>query len=710
MSGLSLWLQLCGSLVLTQHALWPQLDELTVVRAMRVNSSTYSSSYHLYPIRRTFRDKHVYHRDVSSLRALQQAVQGEPSECCQQRLAHAEAQRSFHHLPLPRLRHLQLYRGPLDSLPEEQLLQPADVEQHAWLPILPLLRALRHLCTVELNLPLQDYARLFAQLKTGDLPVSLSSLHLCGFRSWSGGSQECLARLPAHALPASLHVLRVDSLVRVRDCGLPDSLHELVVECSWPTAEHPAALVPWPHSLAVLGMCVDTSYSLTLPHSLHALTLSFVRGSPLLSGWLPAQLRSLTLYGLEAAWLPDALPHTLEQLHLHDCALHLHPLQRGSLPPALLSLTVERRLPGPTSYEPLVPLLGPLVVDALPASLTSLTLDGHAPHSFVPGALPTGLTQLNMRCCDFNQPCLPGWLPRRLRSLTLGEFNHPLDAGLLPHSIEELCLHACSQPIRVGSLPSKLRHLVLDSHFVEWELEGIATERKAEDGLIEVGALPDGLTSLELRRPMTMLVPGQLPASLRLLELGTHFFAALPPRWLPAGLTHLVFSGAKQCQPSATNAQGEEVLPASLRSLVFGKSPHCFPALRTGDLPQGVTRLDISVRHEWSCPSPLPASLTSLSLISRQPLCAGVLHDGLVDLALRYYSHALVPGLWPPSLRRLQIGRHSVNWALSEGVLPASLSLLELSCKYKEVHGEQQEQPPWLPWNTELRWLDDYMD
>ena len=136
-------------------------------------------------------------------------------------------------------------------------------------------------------------------------------------------------------------------------------------------------------------------------------------------------------------------------------------------------------------------------------------------------------------------------------------------------------------------------------HFSERKWAGIETERRAEVGLIDVGALPDGLTSLELHRPMTTLVVGQLPASLRLLELGSHFFAPLPPRWLPSGLTHLVLTGAKQlCQRSTTNAQGEEVLPASLRSLVFGNGSHCFPALRSGDLPPGITHFDVRVRHE----------------------------------------------------------------------------------------------------------------
>ena len=132
---------------------------------------------------------------------------------------------------------------------------------------MPLLCALRHLLTCELELSAQDYAHLFAQLRPGDISASVSTLHVDGSRSWSGESQEHVARLPAHDLPFSLHRLRVDSLVRVRDCGLPDSLHELVVECSWPTAEHPAALLPWPHGLAVLDLCVDTSHSLTLPHS-----------------------------------------------------------------------------------------------------------------------------------------------------------------------------------------------------------------------------------------------------------------------------------------------------------------------------------------------------------------------------------------------------------------------------------------------------------
>ena len=57
----------------------------------------------------------------------------------------------------------------------------------------------------------------------------------------------------------------------------------------------------------------------------------------------------------------------------------------------------------------MLPVFGPLVVDALPASLTSLSLDGPAPHSLVPGVLPAGLTQLDMRRCDFNQPCLAGY-------------------------------------------------------------------------------------------------------------------------------------------------------------------------------------------------------------------------------------------------------------------------------------------------------------
>ena len=705
MAGLSLWLQLCSSLPLTQHALWPQLDERTVVRAMRVNRGTYYSSYHLYPIRRFFRDGYLQ-CDVSSLRAVQQAVHRVDEEHEHFDRCEDDAERSLDHLPLPRLCHVHLYRRADDSMTEQQQQQ----QQRRFLPVLPLLRALRHLLTCELELSSQNYARLFAHLRPGDISVSVSSLHLAGVYPYDAVQQEQVARLPRDALPSSLHRLRVDSLVRVRDCGLPDSLCELVVDCPWPAAEHTVDVLPWPPSLALLDVCVDTSRAtdqsrLALPHSLHTLTLGFfpVRGSLPLSGWLPATLRTLTLHDFDAPLLPGALPRTLEELRLHDCALHLHPLQQGSLPPALRRLTVQRTLLGPTSEQAVLPVLGPLPLGALPASLISLTLNGHVPHSFAPGALPAGLTQLDMRCCDFNQPCLPGWLPKGLRSLTLGEFNQPLDAGLLPSSIEQLRLHAFSQPIRVGSLPSELRHLVLeDSSFTEWEW----TERQAEDGMIEVGALPDGLESLKLARPMTTLVPGQLPASLLLLELGTHFFAALPPRWLPAGLTHLVFQGGKQQPPrSATNAE-DEVLPASLRSLVYGTSTYTFPALRTGDLPQSLTHLEIGV-HELTCPSPLPASLTSLSLSSRQPLPVGVLPDGLVDLALLWYGHALVSGLLPSSLRRLRIGRLSVECALSEGALPASLSLLELSHRYKEVHGEQQEQPPWLPWNTELRWLND---
>jgi hypothetical protein len=201
---------------------------------------------------------------------------------------------------------------------------------------------------------------------------------------------------------------------------------------------------------------------------------------------------------------------------------------------------------------------------------------------------------------------------------------------------------------------------------------------------------------------MTLVTPGQLPTTLRHLTLGHPFSSALPVGWLPARLTHLVVeSGFTATLRSCRNLEGE-VLPASLRSLVLPY--YKFHTVQASQLPARLRHLAIHVNDLSG--SSLPSSLISLSLSTRQPIPPRALREGLVDFTLTWYPHALGPGVLPCSLHRLRLGRGAVQFALNRGVLPVSLRVLELSTTYRERHGTE-EQPPWLPRDTELRFIND---
>ena len=169
------------------------------------------------------------------------------------------------------------------------------------------------------------------------------------------------------------------------------------------------------------------------------------------------------------------------------------------------------------------------------------------------------------------------------------------------------------------------------------------------------------------------LQAGSLPPTLTFLHLGAEFDQPLAPGVLPESLRCLVGRGPL----GERHLLAQRLLPASLQRLSLDHWPH---ALEVGALPQQLKALHMAVcprphiaLQPQSCPppcctSPSPASLDAFCPTSSPPPSSSC-------TCASGYDYPLLPGVLPPSLRRLVLSR-TFSQPLQLGSLPEGLLFL----------------------------------
>ena len=234
----------------------------------------------------------------------------------------------------------------------------------------------------------------------------------------------------------------------------------------------------------------------------------------------------------------------------------------GQLPPGLLPHGLRR-------LHIAVSLDVPLLVKSLPSTIEVLQVDGYIAHEALSiGVLPKSLRHLVME--QWNYDLHPGFLPPSLERLSLAAFNQPLDFDVLPASLKALQLFSFTHPLLPGVLPAGLTHLSMSNFHDQ----------------IDEGVLPPSLVSLDLgpRSQNSLISPSVLPHSLRVLSLYTHGEYPLWPGPLPTGLAvlHWTHEG-----PPITPLPGQ--LPDSLLVMDLGRCE--LHSIAEDALPASVTHL-----------------------------------------------------------------------------------------------------------------------
>lgn len=277
----------------------------------------------------------------------------------------------------------------------------------------------------------------------------------------------------------------------------------------------------------------------------------------------------------------------------------------------------------------------------------------------------------------------PGQLPQSLTHLTLGDgFNQSIGRDVLPPSLTHLTLgHGFNRSIGRYVLPPSLTRLTLGDGF---------------DRFIGQDVLPPSLTHLKFgerfNQSLTQGLLSNLP-NLVHLEFGVLFFdQPLGPGVLPPNLMH--FKYMRFGSDFEDRPIGQDVLPPSLVSLQFNQpltrdalsnlTSLTHLELEVGDqlvptLPPHLTYLKLSL---WSnrqlTRGMLPPSLTHLELYCKQPFTRGALSD------LTNLTHLEVRGFDHPLMPgilppNLTHLRFGNDFGQSLiGVLPPSLTHLDL--------------------------------
>eukprot|EP01133_Synstelium_polycarpum_P007924 gene7924-9309_t len=320
------------------------------------------------------------------------------------------------------------------------------------------------------------------------------------------------------------------------------------------------------------------------------------------------------------------------------------------------------------------------MVMPIPSHITHLTLETQS-RLFLQGFLPPTLTHLTINNYNHEQLLAEDMLPESLTHFTMYSFTQPITAGLFPRNLVNLAIHTgFNFPVAPGVLPDggSLTHVNLgfdfDSPLVPGSIPLSVTHLDIgayRSQPLLPGQLPVSLTHLtfsptnQYEHP---LVPGSLPDNIQHLSFGIDYNLPLQPNVLPASLTHVTF-GACFNQPLRPGC-----LPLSLTHIAFGYNFHGIihpgslpPSLQlirstgiyTRDipkdvLPQSLKYLDVGRSFPAS---PLPSSLTHLSMLYIRDITRGMLPPTLTHLEMdnQISSINIAKGSLPPSLCRLTV-------------------------------------------------------
>ena len=102
------------------------------------------------------------------------------------------------------------------------------------------------------------------------------------------------------------------------------------------------------------------------------------------------------------------------------------------------------------------------------------------------GSIPEGIDEIHFGC-DFNQPIIPGLLPKSLKKIgSSHDFNQELEIGSIPEGTEGIDFgFDFNHPIAPGLLPKNTKKLILSDAF---------------NNQIEEGSMPGGLQVIEINR------------------------------------------------------------------------------------------------------------------------------------------------------------------------------------------------------------------
>ncbi|KAG5189325.1 hypothetical protein JKP88DRAFT_286860 [Tribonema minus] len=445
-----------------------------------------------------------------------------------------------------------------------------------------------------------------------------------------------------------------------------------------------------------------------MPNTVDALELHGVRRR---MSVMPQHLRSLTLelpYGMDsehAAACLSLLPETLRNLSIDAnwCEANLADI---ALPAGLQTLGLKR-------------LKAPAALSALPASLTSITLEScalNAPLHLPASAEEASLVETSCRVDTFSDACIAVASPSLCR-LRLSDLPLTWRVEQLPNCLTDLFIHYGIPHLQflggggaaLTDLPPSLQTPTLSSCH--------------DTPHIMLGALPRSLRTLDLSHYDNFNnALGRLPASLTSLSLGAKFNHALVP--LPAGLTDLRIRSRSESGDCAFD-RPLGALPPALRVLdlqqcsVFnsplGRLPHALRELRLGAAynwplaaaPQRAAPPPAAPRQEAAldavaaaaaaalaalaaeaAPAQLPETLTLLHIGEDFTHRLGLLPQGLEELRAYssagrccWFRHALGP--LPAALRALDLAACAAfNRAL--GRLPDALRELRLGCAFDQ--------------------------
>eukprot|EP01133_Synstelium_polycarpum_P003610 gene3610-4136_t len=324
----------------------------------------------------------------------------------------------------------------------------------------------------------------------------------------------------------------------------------------------------------------------------------------------------------------------------------------------------------------------PLVPGCLPKSLKTLVIGSSFNHPIEIGVLPESLTDVTFGS-EFDQPLLPMVLPDNLTHLVLKEkYNQTLHRGCLPSGLLHLVIGATyCQALDQGVLPPTLTYLDLGSEFNHPLPPGVLPDSLVSLKLsqqyscpLEVGSLPPKLHSLSIGGYKKKLPSDIFPMSLRELKLESMFNENLV---LPPTITKLekIFDFKK--------SNAKLLVPANCSHLTVNNLFSRIQYIPKGVLPSRLSHLDI--RNPDLSQNILPPSLKSLNISVYQIIRPGVLPESITSLKLSMQEEfqVLVPGSLPGSLTRLRFG-DSFNHSPAIDVLPANLTKLAFGNSYNQ--------------------------
>ncbi|KYQ91279.1 hypothetical protein DLAC_08218 [Tieghemostelium lacteum] len=157
---------------------------------------------------------------------------------------------------------------------------------------------------------------------------------------------------------------------------------------------------------------------------------------------LPKSLKTLQIYGtFDSTLHPGCIPPNVKSLYLS----HTLPIEKGVLPDSIRDLTFGYSFNGPVEYYP--------------SNLEVLSFYGYN-QPFLPGSLPKSLRVLQLGTLHFGQ-LAPNSLPENLEVLIVTYSKVILDSTILPPSCWKLTVTDFSQSIKCGDLSTHIRHLNL---------------------------------------------------------------------------------------------------------------------------------------------------------------------------------------------------------------------------------------------------------